>query len=280
MDFLCLGKDIPVNAAARPSQDELLLFANELADVSSEVIKPHFREKLSVDNKADEGSYDPVTVADRAAEQVIREALAKHWPDHGIVGEEYDDVIGTGQYSWVIDPIDGTRSFIMGYPTWGTLIGLCEGDKTIIGLMNQPYTGERFWGTDGGSFWRKGSGQVQRLKTRDCASMENAIMATTDPLMFAAGPELTGFEAVKQKVAMTRYGGDCYAYCMLASGLVDIVVEASLKPHDVIALIPIVKGAGGQMTTWDGGPAEEGGCIVASGDRRIHQQALKLLAHR
>ncbi len=264
--------------AQRSTTAKLLNFANELADISAAAIKPHFRKMLSVDNKAGKGSYDPVTVADRAAERAIRAALARAWPDHGIVGEEFEDIAGAGRYSWVIDPIDGTRSFIMGYPTWGTLIGLRDGGKTVIGVMNQPFTGERFWAGPKGSFFARDGGRARRLKTRKCAKLTEAIMATTDPLMFARGREKRGFDAVKSKVAMTRFGGDCYAYCMLSAGLVDLVVEASLKPYDVAALIPIVKQAGGVMTNWDGGSAEDGGRILAAGDARIHRQALKLLA--
>ena len=267
-----------MSARSRVRSVDLLSFAHHLADLASEAIRPHFRKTLLVANKAAKGNYDPVTIADKAAERVIRGALEQKWPDHSIIGEEYDDSTGTSRYSWIVDPIDGTRSFIMGYPTWGTLIGVQDNGAAIIGLMDQPFTGERFWASPKGSFWRQGQARARRLKTRSRRSLSRAIMATTDPLMFANGKEQRLFNAVKTRVAMTRYGGDCYAYCMLSAGLIDLVVEASLKPHDIVALIPIVEKAGGVISTWDGGPAEAGGRIVAAGDRRIHRQVLKLLA--
>lgn len=253
-------------------------FAHTLADVSAAAIMPHFRKRLTVENKAAGGKgYDPVTVADRAAERAIRRRVAQAFPDHGIVGEEYGTLAGAGRYRWVIDPIDGTRAFITGSPLWGTLIGLMDGVDPVLGLMNQPFTGERFWSERGQARWRGADGATQRLRTRACARLGDAVLTTTHPDLFAQGPESAAFDAIRSRVRMIRYGGDCYGYCLLAAGFVDIIIEAGLKPHDIVALVPIIESAGGIVTTWDGKSAHAGGRIVACGDRRVHEAALDLL---
>jgi myo-inositol-1(or 4)-monophosphatase len=178
----------------------------------------------------------------------------------------------------VIDPIDGTRAFIMGSPMWGTLIGLLDGEEAVLGLMDQPFTGERFWSGATGAHFRNGNARPRRLKTRACASLAEATLTTTHPDLFAKGQEADAFARLAARVRMTRYGGDCYGYCLLAAGFVDLVVEAGLKTHDVVALIPIIERAGGRISTWEGGPAIEGGRIVAAGDPRLHEQALAVLA--
>jgi myo-inositol-1(or 4)-monophosphatase len=251
-------------------------FAHELADISGKVILPRFRTPLAVDNKT-EGGFDPVTVADRAAERAMRRAIGQRHPDHGIAGEEFGPVAGAGRFRWVIDPIDGTRAFIMGAPMWGTLIGLLDAGKPVVGLMDQPFTGERFW-ADARTAHRRGpDGRVRKLKTRACPGLADATLTTTHPDLFAARTEAAAFARVKAAARMTRYGGDCYGYCLLAAGFVDVVVEAGLKAYDVVALVPIIERAGGRITTWDGKPATEGGRIVAAGDARVHAQALALL---
>jgi len=223
--------------------------------------------------------YDPVTIADRAAEQIIRNSLIESFPGHGIIGEEYGNHSGSDRYSWVIDPIDGTRSFIMGYPIWGTLIGLMDDGKTVMGMMNQPFTGELFWSDGRQSFCRHGSnGPAQLMTTRPCASIAQAVFSTTDPFLFAPGYESQCFEALRGKAAMSRFGGDCYGYCMLSAGLIDIILESALKPYDIVALIPIVEQAGGVITSWDGGSAVNGDRVLASGNARLHEEVLRLLA--
>jgi histidinol phosphatase-like enzyme (inositol monophosphatase family) len=254
-----------------------LEFAHVLADISAGAILPHFRKPLTIRNKAGPAAFDPVTVADRAAEGAIRKAVMARFPDHGIVGEEYGTVAGKGRYRWLIDPIDGTRAFIMGSPLWGTLIGLMDGPRPILGLMNQPFTGERFWSDGRRAHWRGPSGNARRIKTRACARLGDAVLTTTHPDLFASTGEAACFGDVRSRVRMTRYGGDCYGYCLLAAGFVDLIVEAGLKPYDVVALEPIIEAAGGVVTTWDGGPASGGGRIVAAGDSRVHQEAMAIL---
>ena len=261
-----------------PAFTTLLQFAHGLADRSGPAILPHFRKSIRVDNKAGHGQFDPVTAADRAAERAICRIIRETFPGHGIVGEEFGSVGLEARYRWLIDPLDGTRAFITGTPMWGTLIGLMDGATPLLGLMDQPYTRERFWSDARTSHSRAASGTSRRIKTRACPRIGEAMLMTTSPDLFTPGLEMERFARVKSAALMTRYGGDCYAYCLLASGLVDLVVEAGLKPYDVVALIPIVERAGGCITAWDGGSAAAGGRIVASGDPVLHDRVLKLLA--
>lgn len=265
-------------ATTKADLSALLAFAHELADAAGTAIRPHFRRAIAVTNKAAAGDFDPVTAADKAAERVVARRIAASYPDHGIIGEEYGDRGDDGQrYRWIIDPIDGTRSFIMGSPLWGTLIGLLDDGAPILGMMDQPFTGERVWADARAAHWRTADGRTRRIKTRDCASLADAIVSTTHPDLFAAGAESEGFFRVKAKARMTRYGGDCYAYCLLAAGHVDLIVEAGLKAHDIAPLLPILERAGAVVTTWDGGPATNGGQVIAAGDARTHAAALRLL---
>lgn len=267
---------------SRVSFPTLLAFAHELADASGAAIRPYFRKPLAVANKAGHGAFDPVTAADRAAERVIRRAVKARFPDHGLIGEELGELNADARFRWVIDPIDGTRAFIMGAPLWGTLIGLIEADDVRLGLMDQPFTGERFWSGPNAAYARTssgtGAGKAQRLKTRKCARLADAILSTTHPDLFEAGKEQEAFARLKAKARMTRFGGDCYAYCLLAAGFVDLIVESGLKSYDVAALIPIVERAGGRISDWQGGPVLGGGRIVAAGDARVHEEALKILS--
>jgi myo-inositol-1(or 4)-monophosphatase len=252
-------------------------FAHLLADISGAAILPYFRRRLTVRNKAGASGYDPVTTADRAAERVIRKAITEKFPDHGLVGEEFGAIAGKGRYQWLIDPIDGTRAFITGSPLWGTLIGLLEEGKPALGLVNQPFTGERFW-SDGGKARARGpDGAVRGIRTRACARLADGILTTTHPDMFASREDARRFAALKDRARMTRFGGDCYGYCLLAAGFIDLIVESGLKPYDVAPLIPVIEGAGGVITTWEGEPAAGGGRIVAAGDARVHREALAIL---
>jgi myo-inositol-1(or 4)-monophosphatase len=266
-----------ISSSSSPSFKALLDMAHTLADRSRQAILPYFRKPMPVENKGGRGQFDPVTAADRAAERTISTHLRRHFPDHGITGEEFGDE-GLGQrFRWVIDPIDGTRAFITGTPMWGTLIGLLENEQPFLGMMDQPFTQERFWSGAKSAHLRSADGKVRRLKTRACQRLRDAALMSTSPDLFAAGGEADAFHRVKAEARMTRYGGDCYAYCLLAAGLVDLVIEAGLKSYDVVALIPIVERAGGRMTTWDGTPAMSGGRILASGDPRLHDRVLKIL---
>ena len=254
-----------------------LEFAHVLADLSAGAILGYFRKPLAVGNKAGPSAFDPVTAADRAAERAIRKAIRARFPDHGIVGEEYGAVAGKGRYRWLIDPIDGTRAFIIGSPLWGTLIGLMDGPTPSLGLMNQPFTGERFWSDGRRAAWSRSGGKPQRIATRPCARLADAVLTSTHPDLFA-DDDAVRFNAVRSRVRMTRFGGDCYGYCLLAAGFVDLIVEAGLKAYDVVALVPIIEAAGGLVTTWDGAPATEGGRILAAGDQRVHQEAMAILS--
>lgn len=255
----------------------LLSFAHQLADRSGEVIRPYFRQNLAVDNKAGLQAFDPVTEADRAAEAAMRELIVATYPDHGILGEEFDNRPANGPFTWTLDPIDGTRSFMIGLPAWGTLIGLAHDGAPTLGIMDQPHVGERFWSTGTAAYCRHAGGERTIMKTRACASLSGAILAATAPDMFK-GDDQARFAALSSQVRMTRFGGDCYLYCLLAMGLIDIVAESSLKPFDIAPLVPIIRAGGGVVTTWDGGDPGKGGCIIAAGDPALHEQALMLLA--
>jgi myo-inositol-1(or 4)-monophosphatase len=250
-------------------------FVDELATVSGETIRPFFRSALGVENKSRTGGFDPVTAADRAAEAAMRALINRTFPEHGVVGEELGADRPDAEYVWVLDPIDGTKSFICGLPAWGTLIALTRHGEPIYGLMHQPFTREHFSG-DGAAAHYRGPAGERALRVRPCAALDDAIMLTTSPLLMKAADRAC-FGRVEQKVRLSRYGGDCYAYCVLAAGHVDLIIETELKPHDVLALIPIIEGSGGIMTTWDNGRPHNGGRIVAAGDRRVHAQAMALL---
>jgi histidinol phosphatase-like enzyme (inositol monophosphatase family) len=250
-------------------------FVDELATISGQAILPFFRSSIAAEDKSRGGVFDPVTEADRAGEAAMRQLIKRSFPTHGIIGEEFGAEQEDADYVWVLDPIDGTRAFIAGLPTWGTLIGLSRARQPVFGMMHQPFTGERFFG-DGGSATFRGPGGERRLRTRRCASLGDAIISTTSPKLFS-GDELRAYDRVESVARLVRYGCDCYAYCMLAAGHIDLVVESGLKPYDIVALIPIIEGAGGVVTAWDGGSAADGGSIVASGDRRVHVAALELL---
>ncbi len=260
---------------------ELTAFLHRLADAAAAVTLQHFRVQLAVEDKSHGMAdtvfgFDPVTIADRDAEKAIRQLIEKHYPRHGILGEEYGLTREDARLRWIIDPIDGTRAFVAGVPTWGTLIGLYLDGRPLIGLMDQPFIGERFWGGPDGSFYRHG--QTERpLQTRACKSLDRAIFSTTSPDYFEKGREMTGFQALKSSTQLVRFGCDCYAYSLLAMGQLDIVAECGLKPFDIAALVPIVEGAGGRMTTWDGDSAADGGQILATGDPDLHAEALALL---
>ena len=250
-------------------------FIDRLATVSGESILPFFRTSLSIDNKK-AGDFDPVTEADRTAEAVMRRLIKQSFPQHGIVGEEFGTEREDADYVWVLDPIDGTKSFISGFPTWGTLIALMHKGTPVYGMMHQPYIGERFSGDNGSTRYQGANGSTRKLAVRRCEQIEKATLFTTSPLLMNEADRAT-FQGVEKHVRLTRYGGDCYSYCMLAAGHLDLVIETELKPYDIAALIPIVTGAGGIVTTWEGKPAQSGGKIIAAGDPRVHEAAMKLL---
>jgi len=253
----------------------LLATAHALADRSGAVILPHFRSPLAVDHKGGQ-LFDPVTRADRDAETAIRAGLAASYPSHGILGEEFGAQAGS-EYCWIIDPIDGTRAFILGLPLWGTLIGLTRDGAPLLGLMDQPFTGERFWSSETEAIFRH-AGETRVMRTRACADLGDALLATTSTDFFTSEEEHVRFGALSRAVRLRRFGGDCYNYCLLAMGHIDLVVEAGLKPFDILPLIPIIERAGGVVSSWEGGDAREGGRVIAAGDARVHQAAMEILS--
>jgi len=259
--------------------DEFLAFAHRLADAAAPITLAHFRTKLDVANKFETG-FDPVTLADKGAESAISALIQSTYPEHGVYGEEHGMRESANGLTWVIDPIDGTRSFISGSPLWGTLIALSDESGPIIGMLDQPFIGERFFGVLNGarkeSFYRRG-GNTTSLKTRACAELAEATLSTTTPEMFEAPDKARAFRALQSRARLQRYGGDCYQYAQVAMGFLDLVVEAGLKPYDIHALIPIIAGAGGIVTAWTGRTANEGGDIIAAGDARAHEAALEAM---
>ncbi|MBL8588822.1 MAG: histidinol-phosphatase [Methylobacteriaceae bacterium] len=256
-------------------------FVNDLATASGEAILPFFRTAIGADDKGANGRFDPVTEADKAGEAVMRQMIRRNFPLHGVVGEEFGSDRPDAEYCWVLDPIDGTRAFISGVPLWGTLIGLEHRGRPVYGMMHQPFTREKFFGDGEGASWRgpdrHGKPHERRLSTRRCADLKQATLMTTSPDLFL-GDEAAAFRRCADAAKLTRYGGDCYAYCMLAAGLVDVVIETGLQPYDIVALIPIIEGAGGVVTNWEGGSAAKGGRVLACGDRKLHEAVMGILA--
>jgi len=245
-----------------------------LAAAAAEQTLPRFRQKGTVSNKLTAG-FDPVTEADREAEKAIRTLINVEFPGHGILGEEFGAENTSAEHVWVIDPIDGTRSFISGVPLWGTLIGLTRDGDAIAGMMSQPFTGELFYANGSGAHY-EGRGSNLRLETRQTERLSDATLCTTTPMLFK-GAQRAAFDRLEAACRLSRYGTDCYAYCMLAAGHIDVVVEIELQPYDIVALIPVIEQAGGMITNWDGGPAEQGGGIVAAANARLHSAAMEFL---
>ncbi|MDP3524174.1 MAG: histidinol-phosphatase [Hoeflea sp.] len=251
-----------------------LAFFDAIADAAASETLPRFRMSVSVDNKLATG-FDPVTEADQEAERAIRRLISERYPDHGILGEEHGDVGLDRDYVWVIDPIDGTRAFISGLPVWGTLVGLYHEGRAVMGMMDQPFTGERFVAQPGSAMVRR-HGKTTPLRTRTGVRLEQATMMTTSPSIFPEALE-PSYRRVESQVQLARYGCDCYAYAMVASGHIDLVIESGLKAYDVGGLIPLIEQAGGVMTTWSGERPEYGGNIVAAGSPELHEAALEML---
>ncbi len=255
----------------------LLAFADTLGDAAGAAILPFFRAAHRVNDKGGV-RFDPVTEADQAAERAMRTLIAQEFPDHAILGEEFGETAGASEYRWILDPIDGTRAFMAGLPSWGVLIGLYHEGRPLLGIMDQPYLGERYRGWMG---HEPGAivtvrGATQPLKVRACAGLSEAILSTTDPTLFA-GAETEAFARVRDRAKLTRYGYDCYAYAMLAAGHIDCVIESGLNIYDIAALIPIVTGAGGGVCAWDGGDARAGGRVLAWGDGGVRDEVVGML---
>lgn len=252
-----------------------LQFAEELADASGEAIRPWFRSKLNVERKGD-GS--PVTQADRSAEEAIRERILQLYPDHGVMGEEFGSERTDAEWVWVIDPIDGTSAFVSGLPTFGTLIALVQDGKPVLGVLDQPILRERWSGMCFPGVRPRTTQNSQVVHTSSTTDLQASIGFATDPTMFK-GSARGRWETLSSSFERVRYGIDCYAYGLLASGYVDIVCEASLKLWDYLALAPIVRGAGGRMTDWEGSELTlaSGDRVLASANERLHRAAISRL---
>jgi histidinol phosphatase-like enzyme (inositol monophosphatase family) len=251
---------------------DFIALAHRLADAARPISARYFRTPVAVDDKSD---ASPVTIADREAEAAMRAILSKEVPTHGCHGEEHGVERADAEYVWVLDPIDGTRAFITGLPIWGTLIALLHNGKPVLGVIDQPILKERWLGVDGQGSTFNG----QPIKARACPTLDQAYMYSTSPIMFS-GDLSRKHEALSHAVKLFRWGGDCYAYGLLASGHVDLVVENSLKLYDFAALVPVITGAGGLITDWQGKPLDmtSVGSVLAAGDPAVHRAAARILS--
>ena len=269
-----LMRSIPID------RTEATEIAHALADAAREAILPYFRDPglQAADKGTDkpESGFDPVTEADRAAEKAMRQILSTRRPDDGVLGEEFGETRSRSGLTWVLDPIDGTRGFMSGTPTWGVLIALSDADGPVYGVIDQPYIGERFEGGLGHAAMTGPLGQ-RALRTKGDRSLEEAILFTTFPGV-GTGQEAQAFETVARHVKLTRFGMDCYAYALLAAGQIDLVIEAGLEPYDIQAPIAVIEAAGGLVTDWSGGPAHAGGRVIAAAGAQQHRAAMSLLA--
>jgi myo-inositol-1(or 4)-monophosphatase len=251
---------------------QLTKFALELAEASAKIILPQFRKNITIDNKLEAG-WDPVTEADRSAELVIRQMIEKHFPSHGIIGEEFGNKPGGSTHSWVLDPIDGTRSFVIGMPTWATLIGLYRDGQPLLGVMNQPFVGEMFYGNPDGA-WTIHNGQTQAIRVRPPVPLSKAALGTTSPYLYG---ENSNFEALRKSVTAHRFGGDAYFFALLAAGHLDIAMDPKLQIYDIAALIPIIKGAGGVVGSWTDNDPTQGRDVLCASCQVLLDEAVAVM---
>lgn len=267
------------SVSKRPDQRAISKYldrAVSIAEAAGPIALRYFRKPVGIEDKSGGSAFDPVTVADKEVESNIRADLERYFPDHGILGEEEAERESDSAYRWIIDPIDGTRAFISGVPAWGILLGLTFEESCLVGVMHQPYLGETFLGNADGA-WIRRAGSKQAIRTSRTNELGSAIVYCTHPSMFTNTEDLEKFERIADKSRMMRFGGDCYSHCLLAHGLIDLVVEGSLEPYDIIPLIPIIEGAGGIVTNWQGGDASSGGLIVSAANPELHTKALETL---
>lgn len=259
-----------------PRLQDYLAFAERLADCARIHTMTGFREPLVIENKASEGVFDPVTLADRGAEMAMRAQIEAAYPDHGIIGEENEAKPAQSAYSWVLDPIDGTRAYVCGLPSWGSLIALCENGQPIVGVIDLPDVQQLYRGWPGGADVREGEA-ARPLQVSGSTRLAGARISTTDPYLFTPS-EADAFTALRGQALLCRYGLDCSAYAALAAGGLDLVIESGLKVYDVAAIIPVIEGAGGLVRSWDGGPAWQGGQVIAAANGTLLDEALAILA--
>ena len=254
---------------------ELVATAHELADVARIATLSHFRTRALVAETKETDRFDPVTAADRLSEERMRDVLARRRPDDAILGEEFGASAGTSGLTWVLDPIDGTRSYLAGTPTWGVLISVRDAEGPLFGIIDQPYIGERFEGGLGRARVVGPMGEAE-LGVRATRPLSEAILFSTFPEVGTAD-EGAAFRRVAARAKLVRYGTDCYAYALIAAGQIDLVIEAGLQAYDVLAPIAVIEASGGIVTDWQGRPAHDGGQILAAASREIHAEALALL---
>jgi myo-inositol-1(or 4)-monophosphatase len=250
-----------------------LEFALELARAARAETLPRWQGGCAVENKGS-GAFDPVTEADRGAERAMRALIRERFPDHGVSGEEFGDELASGPFTWSLDPVDGTRSFICGLPTWTTLIALLQDGDPMLGLIDAPVLDETYIGTRGDA-WMICKGERRPLRASGCGRLAEARFSTTDPFLLG---DSTAFERIREAVRVTRYGHDAYGYARLAAGSLDLVIESGLKPHDYNALIPVITGAGGYIADWRGGTDFARGDVIAAATRQLYDEAVALLA--
>lgn len=245
--------------------ERMMRFAERLADAARAETLPRFRTGCAAADKNEGGAWDPVTEADREAERAMRRLIEAEFPDHGIQGEEFPDKVGAGRWTWSLDPVDGTRSFVCGLPSWTTLIALLEHGRPVLGIIDTPALDERY------------AGPGAERTTSGCTSIAEARLSTTDPYLFTAA-ETKAWDRVRQRTRTARYGLDAYGYARVAAGSLDLVIEAGLKPHDYNALIPVVRAAGGAIGDWEGGETFLAGRVIAAATRELYAATVATIA--
>ncbi|MEE9346545.1 MAG: inositol monophosphatase family protein [Robiginitomaculum sp.] len=256
-----------------------LTLARAMADHARTITTALFNEGMTIENKASGADFDPVTNADKMAELALRKMISAAFPNDAIIGEEFDDVAGSSDFLWTLDPIDGTRAFVAGVPVWSTLIAVSHKDKPVIGIIDLPAlgpSGQRFIGGPDGAFREDHNGSA-KINSRPCKRIKDIVLGCTEPLSMFTQGERASYEMIRRTARFSRLGLDAFGYALVASGKMDMIIEASLKPCDVRALIPIIEGAGGALTNWHGGSAINGGRVVAAGDIDVLNQVYPYL---
>lgn len=253
---------------------ELTHFALKLSEAAGREILPHFRQNVPVDVKAAR-DWDPVTEGDRAGERAIRHLIEKHYPSHGIIGEEYGTHEGSSGLTWILDPVDGTRAFVIGLPTWATLIGLYLDGEPLLGVMCQPFVGDTFYGHRGGA-WLDHRGKATAIRVTPGRRLADAMAGTTAPHLYRDGAAAP-FERLRSNVKSMRFGLDCYSFALLAAGHIDIAMDPILQIYDIAALIPIIRGAGGVVGSWTDNNPAQGGNVLCAASQELFDEARTLM---